>query len=172
MHDLLQCILCFSVQGWDFLIHAILAQILILENFAPVYMYYGGWFLLYEWPTVFLNMGWFAEKMGYKLASKLFFALFFLTFLGIRVIGGTIQTPVMISLGMANYANLKQGQRYWIWSNAILGTSLVLLNLYWFSAILKTAAKKLGLRSPHVASSRKDSGAHLLVDEADAKKEE
>ncbi|KAJ2845843.1 hypothetical protein IWW36_004619 [Coemansia brasiliensis] len=129
-----------DMNGWGFMIHAIMSFSVYLLSFLPLLQYYGACFMMFEVSTIFLNIHLALEDLGLKeyilyyingmaLVSSFFFArIVYGTILSINVWKELANSVVPINPLTANIVRL---------ANMVL----MGLSYHWFSVIIMTAKR-------------------------------
>ncbi|KAJ2627051.1 hypothetical protein H4R22_004569 [Coemansia sp. RSA 1290] len=138
--DILNTYANIDMNGWGFMVHAIMSFSVYLISFSPLLQYYGACFMMFEVSTLFLNIHLTLEDLGLKdyilyyingmaLVSSFFFA---------RVVYGTILS-INVWRELANSAVPINP----LTANIVRLTNVVLMGLsyYWFSVIIMTAKR-------------------------------
>ncbi|RKP20589.1 DUF887 family protein [Rozella allomycis CSF55] len=145
LYDVICCIKYFKLFGIGFLIHGVACLIVYLGSFRPFLMYHGGYFLLYESTTPFLNIHWFLHKLG-KSGSKeqkINGVILAVTFLVVRIIFGLYWSIIVIRSIAMNFENIPiEFQFIYLTSNVVLN----MLNIYWFTLIMNSIFKTFDMK--------------------------
>jgi len=142
--DLSLCVFMFEEFGFPFLMHASLCLIAYIFGLVVPFMhYYGAFFLMYEFSTVFLNIQLFIEHFGLRdsslaIANGFCFAGSFGIF---RILLGSYYT-VAVSLDL--YFNVKSSTPMYMSCYYIVSClALTSLNYYWFFKIVNRIIRTL-----------------------------
>jgi hypothetical protein len=97
--DIVVCTVHYKYVGPAFMFHACACFSVYLLSFMPVYQFYVGIALMYEWSTIFLKVHWFCDKVGLtgSLFQKLNGMVLLLVFFGVRIVYGTYWTAIFWS---------------------------------------------------------------------------
>jgi hypothetical protein len=98
--DIVVCIVHYKYVGAPFLFHACACFSVYLLSFIPVYQFYVGIALMYEWSTIFLKVHWFCDKVGLtgSLFQKANGLILLLVFFSVRIVFGTYWTVIFWSI--------------------------------------------------------------------------
>lgn len=153
--DLLICLRYFKLFGVGFLFHAVAALTMIGLTLRPVCQAWIGKFLLFEASTPFVNINWYITQLA-RGSSKPVVPLWFNVLNGVLLI--SVFFLVRLVWGFIAVAILIH-EMWQVWdqiplyvSAIILGinVSLDILNVHWFSKMLRIA-KKMANGSKRVA---------------------
>lgn len=159
-----------SVLGVGSLVHAVSALIVTCLGFRPFANYYGIHFVLYEMSTPFLNMHWFADKLGmtgstFQLVNGI---VLIATFGCSRLLWGTYQSMLIykdlwtawnfvqpkaaagletVVLNVTDFggASAVEAVELDLWLGVLyLGSNTILcaLNFYWFGLMISSVRKR------------------------------
>ena len=123
----------------EFLAHAFLCMLIYWQTFTPFMTYYGAGLLLFEASTPFLHLRWFLLQLGWDRKSRLSRVnslVFAVTFFVSRIIWGFY----LCLEGFIYLQGFKErvGPVVFYFTH-IAGFLLNLLNLYWFTIIVRNA---------------------------------
>ena len=126
----------YNGDGKEFLAHALLCMLVYAQTFKPFMTFHGAGLLMFEASTPFLHFRWFLLQLGFSksrlyLWSSLAFAA---TFFVSRIIWG-----FFISIqGLIFLQDFKDqvGMPVFYFTH-LAGLTLNLLNLYWFTIIIR-----------------------------------
>jgi hypothetical protein len=98
--DLIISTFHFNIIGFPFFFHALACFTVFLSSFLPVYEFYVGISLMYEWSTLFLKVHWYCDKVGLtgSKLQKLNGIVLLIVFFAIRIVFGTYWTFVYWSI--------------------------------------------------------------------------
>ncbi|KAI8322009.1 hypothetical protein GQ54DRAFT_304328 [Martensiomyces pterosporus] len=129
-----------DINGWGFMVHAVMSFGVYLLSYTPFLQYYGACFMMFEVSTLFLNLHHALEDMGFKdsilyfingmaLVSSFFFArIVYGTILSINVWRDMASSTVPINPLIANFVRLSN-------------LTLLSLSYYWFGVIIMSAKR-------------------------------
>lgn len=128
--------------GMGFVLHAVAALITFLQSFYPFMLNYGAPFVWFEASTPFVNIHWFAthvkglvsERM-YKINGLSLITVFFLC----RIVSGPINGYFMFKEAFTS--ELPGVPTVAVYLVLTCYLSLVLLNFFWFSKMIRLALK-------------------------------
>ncbi|KAI8381501.1 TLC domain-containing protein [Radiomyces spectabilis] len=131
----------YKYQGITMVFHGIASLSVFVLSFRPFVNYYGAIFLMYELSTIFLNINWFIDKLGWTGGKVQLINGFFLitTFFGARIVFGFYMSTRMWSDIFAVKELVPW--RYWIVYGSANFVTLC-LNMYWFGLMVKMLRKR------------------------------
>ncbi|KAJ1961825.1 hypothetical protein GGI12_003023 [Dipsacomyces acuminosporus] len=127
-----------DINGWGFMVHAVMSFGVYLLSYTPFLQYYGACFMMFEISTLFLNLHNSLEDTNCKdavmyfinamaLVSSFFFArIVYGTMLSINVWRGIANSAIPINPLVTNFVR-------------IANLTLLGLSYYWFCVIIATA---------------------------------
>ncbi|CUM66248.1 uncharacterized protein PRCAT00003908001 [Priceomyces carsonii] len=142
--DLMVCVQYFRLFGIGFLLHAFAALYVFICALRPYSMPWAPAFLLFELSSPFVNINWFASRLPQGTFSEKTILinglLLLFTFFSVRIAWGFYA----VSLIAYDMFRVRSEAPIFL-PLSILGLNLVLdvLNVYWFSKMLRIAYKKL-----------------------------
>lgn len=142
MWDVLCCLWHIKFYGRGFLIHGLLGLVGLSACYRPFMMYPTSRFLLFETSTIFIDMHWFLEKLGYggSMLMMVNDAIALVAYMCIRLIFGSYLTLKFLR------------DLYAMWSQVPLFFSLIsllgnvtthTLNFYWFYKLGRSAYRTM-----------------------------
>jgi hypothetical protein len=142
--DFMCCIWFRRYYGKGFLIHALLGLAGLTCCYRPFMMYPTSRFLLFEVSTIFIDMHWFLEKLGYGGTIWIMIndGIALLAYLGVRLIFGSYLTFKFVRDLRAMWYSVPL-----IYSVLSLVGNLTThaLNFYWFYKLLRAAYRSIFL---------------------------
>ncbi|OMJ19693.1 putative TLC domain-containing protein [Smittium culicis] len=139
--DLLLCTVDLKYQGLGFLAHASVALNALLITYRPMCMIYVPAILSFEFSTIFLNLIWFTDKLGYSSSKFMLFnglGLVF-AFIFVRVIYGISSFYSLFGLISANYEFVGAYHYYTLSASMVILSSL---NIFWLYKIIASFQRK------------------------------
>lgn len=140
------CLRYIKLFGPGFLVHGLSAAVVFGQSFRPYAMKHAPIFLFFEASTPFLNVHWFVTHLPAGLIPSWLELLngvcLLFTFFSVRIVWGFYYAGVFALDAL--YYDTSELQPLWV-PLLMLGSNLTLdtLNVYWFSKMLKLAARKL-----------------------------
>lgn len=147
MWDVLCCLWHIKFYGRGFLIHGILGLVGLSACYRPFMMYPTSRFLLFEVSTIFIDMHWFLEKLGYGGSTIIMVndAAALIAYMFVRLVFGSYLTLKFLR------------DLHTMWSHVPLFFSLIsllgnvtthTLNFYWFYKLGRSAYRTMFGSSP------------------------
>lgn len=147
--DLALCLRHFSIYGFEFLFHAVGSLVVMLAILTPFCQPWVGKYLLFEASTPFVNMNWYTIQLNHKHKSSsgpvipnwlsmINGLLLLLTFFGVRIVWGwSCNLLLLRQFWRARY------ELPYLAGAVVLSLNITmsLLNVLWFSKMLKIAKK-------------------------------
>lgn len=140
------CLRYIKLFGPGFLVHGLAAGFVFMQALRPYALKWAPIFLFFEASTPFLNVHWFTSHLPAGLipswAELLNGVCLLFTFFSVRIVWGFYYAFRFAQ--EAFFHDTERIQPVWI-PLTMLGSNLALdvLNVYWFSKMLKLATKKL-----------------------------
>ncbi|GMG22017.1 unnamed protein product [Ambrosiozyma monospora] len=161
------CVLYFDLFGFQFLFHAVAALVVFLSTFYPFCAPIIPFFLIFELSTPFVNANWFFSKLpAGAVHDKLFVInglLLISTFFFSRILWGLYAAVKVFVMCWKVKDEVPKIMIGYIFS---LNVGLDILNIFWFSKMIRIAFKKFSPSKP-VKPNKEE-----LVTEKQTKKEQ
>lgn len=145
--DLFVCLTNFKLYGFEFLAHAIGSLLVISITLKPFVQVWGPKFLIFEASTPFVNVNWYISqmlRMGYTVPTWInivnglcLMSVFFF----VRLIWGFLAIGLLLKELYKARADLPLGITAVV---IILNLGFNILNVFWFSKMLKIVKKMAG----------------------------
>ncbi|KAI7870710.1 TLC domain-containing protein [Spinellus fusiger] len=139
--DIFVALYFYKDQGISMVMHGAASFSVFILSFYPFVNYYGAIFLMYELSTIFLNINWFMDKLGWT-GSKLQLAngiVLIVTFFCARIVFGVYMS---YQFWTDIYAvRDRVPMQLWV----VYGTANIVtlcLNFYWFRLMIKMLQKR------------------------------
>ncbi|KAI9096989.1 TLC domain-containing protein [Phlyctochytrium arcticum] len=144
--DAIICLKNIRTNGIGFAMHGVSCLAVFLLSFKPFLMYYGGWFLLFELSTPFLNIHWFCDKTG-RSGSRLQLInglILLAVFFGARIVLG-FYSSYHFYLDMQDQSDRISTVNKVVYfvANVLLNS----LNVFWFIKMVKAVRSRFRPRS-------------------------
>lgn len=139
--DLYVCLVHFSMFGVGFLMHALSALVVFGSTLYPFCMPWIPAFLIFELSSPFVNINWFASKVG-CFSEKVVMInglCLLVTFFFVRIVWGFYAVAIVFVDMYKIWGDLPFVLPYLILSINVLLNSL---NIYWFKKMVQIAMKK------------------------------
>ncbi|KAI7837854.1 hypothetical protein COHA_008342 [Chlorella ohadii] len=145
LYDIIICLLKFSDNGFEFMLHAVVCCSVFLTATAKGVMhYYGAAFLMWELSTPLMYVRWLMLKagLGKSALMPLVNVAFMLVFFGCRNVWGPIMTLRFWRDGGLQLASSAPALPHTaIHVIRVMAIALNCLNTYWFSQMVRIAVK-------------------------------
>lgn len=145
MWDVCCCLWHIKIYGGGFLTHALLGLIGLATAFIPFMMYPASRFLLFEVSTIFINIHWFLENLGYGGSILMIIndGIVLLAYLLVRLILGSFFTYEF----MHDLWELQSSLPMALCIISIVANFVThLLNFYWFYRLCQSAVRMANRR--------------------------
>ncbi|OZJ02451.1 hypothetical protein BZG36_04399 [Bifiguratus adelaidae] len=134
-------------QGIGMVMHGVCAFTVFILSYRPFINYYGAVFIMFELSTIFLNINWFMDKLGYTGSkAQLINGIILLSaFFGVRVIFGTYMSYwTFVDIFAAKHLVPTWLTSIYLAANTVHN----ILNYYWFYLMIKMLAKRFPKKLP------------------------
>lgn len=145
--DSLICLKYFDLFGFEFLLHAFASLFVFSITLLPFFQYWIPRFLMFELSSPFVNINWFISKLPKESVSLRFNAFngicLLVTFFTVRIGWGFTAIALVIKQLYSSWDKLSTLKKTISFIVVFLNLNLDILNLFWFSKMVRIAKKML-----------------------------